>query len=75
MLAPPFAVADLHSKIFDAWSLHFYAVFGTFWPKNRLVPSFQVASTLWEILDRAAALEAEKPGPIPTKYRSNSGTL
>ena len=40
------AVADLHSKILDnplqSNFLHFNAVFGKFWPNNRLAPPFRL---------------------------------
>ena len=50
-------VAYLHSKVLSAPPppksnfLHYHAVFGKFWPNNRLGPPFRVGFPLWEILD------------------------
>ena len=50
--------AMLYRKILDtppppilSIFLHFYAVFGKFWPNNRLEPPFRLPFPLWEILD------------------------
>ena len=71
-----FAVADLHSKILDARPLHFYAVFGTFWPKNRLALPFRLQSPHLPVGNpRSRCCFGGRESWIDPSKLSNLGTL